>query len=693
MAEQKRLLLEDPVSSLSGIGTKKATVLVEAGFSTIFDLLRIYPSRYQDRRQAVLIDSLIPGSSALVKAELLSIKSYYARKGLMIVSAEFSDCSGKITVRWFNKTYLCRQLKAGKQYWLFGSTAPGKVIAITNPEIEAVDDEEKPANRSDQLLTPVYPANSRLAEARISPLSLRKLIDNCLNKLDWLESFPEFIRNSSFMVIAEALQHIHRPPCDEAVLKARHTLAFFDQVLFQIGVLKRREALTGFLTMPDANTAKPWQTDLALPFTLTKAQQQALGEVMADLGHEKDKPPMSRLLQGDVGSGKTLVAFLAMLHFNRDIAPDSQCVFMAPTEILARQHLQSFNLFFPQFSARAAILTGSQKAAEKKPVSAGIADGSITFIFGTHALFQEKIQFSNLSFCVIDEQQRFGVNHRRLLFRKGQNPHQLLLSATPIPRTLSLTIFGDMDTSIINELPPGRQPIKTVVANSFSQVVPILKKTLEAGQQVYLVCPLIEFSDKKDWTSVEEAADRVAELFPNASFACLTGQQSWAEKEAIMRSFKAGELQIIVATTVVEVGVDNPDASLMIIENADCFGLSQLHQLRGRVGRGAHLSTCVLVSHLAENCERLNIMASTNDGFELSMEDLKIRGPGDLVGTRQSGLSHPCFSHRIPQKLVENARKRAFEILTKESQPASEWFLLQMEKSFGQSYKTFMEGG
>lgn len=693
MADKKKLFLEDPVSSICGVGPKKSAALIGAGFASIFDLLRIYPAKYQDRRSATTIDALTIGSPALIKAELLSIKSYYARRGLTVISAEFSDHSGKVSVRWFNRVYLCRQLKPGKKYWLFGSAAPGKTITISNPEIEAADEDEVTASSPNPQLTPVYPSNTRLSEAKISPLSLRKLIDSCLDYIDWPGSFPDFIRNSPFMVIAEALQQIHRPDSEETVNKARHTLAFFDQVLFQIGVLKRREALTGFLTMPDTNQAKPWTTNLPLPFVPTRAQSQALGEIMADLDPQADKPPMSRLLQGDVGSGKTLVAFLAMLHFTRDVSRGSQCVFMAPTEILARQHLHSFKLFFPQFADLAAILTGSQKTAERKAIVADIANGSTRFIFGTHALFQEKVQFSHLEFCVIDEQQRFGVNHRRLLFNKGKNPHQLLLSATPIPRTLSLTIFGDMDTSIINELPPGRQPIKTIVASSFSQAVPLIKETINKGRQVYLVCPLIEISDKKDWTSVEEAAERIAELLPQASYACLTGQQSWNEKEAIMHAFKRGELQIIIATTVVEVGVDNPEASLMIIENADCFGLSQLHQLRGRVGRGAHLSTCVLVSHLAESCERLNILASTNDGFELSLEDLKLRGPGDLVGTRQSGLSHPCFSHRIPQKLVENARIRAFEILTGEKQQARHWFLQQMEKSFGQSYKTFMEGG
>ena len=322
-----------------------------------------------------------------------------------------------------------------------------------------------------------------------------------------------------------------------------------------------------------------------------------------------------------------------------------------------------------------------------------IATGAALFVFGTHAIFQEAVTFKELGLCIIDEQQRFGVNHRRLLFNKGTNPNQLLLSATPIPRTLSLTIFGDMDTSIISEMPPGRSPVATKIVKNFKSAISDIKSELELGHQVYIVCPLIEFSDERDWISVEEAAENVENLLPDFTYAILTGAQTWDEKELVMQSFKDRQLQILIATTVVEVGVDNPNATLMIIENADCFGLSQLHQLRGRVGRGSAKSQCILISHNEESSERLEVLASTNDGFELSVEDLRLRGPGDLVGTRQSGLGHPCFSHRIPQKLIENARKRAFEILTIEPTEVRDWFMNQMIRSFGDSYKTFMEGG
>lgn len=689
-----RLTLDDPLSKVRGIGPKKTEALRRCGIEQIIDLLRIYPARYQDRRTAKPVAQLVEGCESLVCLRLDSLKSYHARRGLTVINAEFSDATGKIGTRWFNRVYLTKQLITGKHYWLFGQVVRVKnQLTLSNPEIEPVDENSTGSGEADRL-TAVYASNARLSEASISPLSLRRLIAGILSSIDWEASLPTEIRESTFNTICEALEQVHRPASHEAAAKARHILAFFDQVLFQIGVLKRREALTGVLSLPDASQAEAADSHLPLPFPLTAAQKQCLGEIIYDLqAHTQGKPPMNRLVQGDVGSGKTLVAFLAMLHFLDQIAPAGQCAFMAPTEILARQHLCSFNRFFPQFAGRACIVTGSLKSAERKKLNQAISKGEVNFVFGTHALFQEHIEFAGLGLCVIDEQQRFGVNHRRQFVRKGDNPHQLLLSATPIPRTLSLTIFGDMDTSTISELPPGRQPIETLLTSSFAQTLPHIEQALQNQRQIYLVCPLIELSDKKDWTSVEEAADRMTDMLPDARIACLTGQQTWDEKERIMQDFKDGNIDMVIATTVVEVGVDNPNATLIIIENADCFGLSQLHQLRGRVGRGRHASMCILVSHIAEESERLKILASTNDGFELSLEDLRLRGPGDLVGTRQSGLSHPCFSHRIGQKLIENSRRRAFEILTGESAAVKEWFMAQMKKSFGDSYITFMEGG
>jgi ATP-dependent DNA helicase RecG len=689
-ASKTQLQLDSPVSTIKGIGPKKAAALVAAGFETVFDLLRNYPREYQDRRIPKAIKNLTLGDYSLVKAQLKTIKAAYARRGLTIISAEFYDNESTLSIKWFNKTYLTQQLKPNFYYWLFGKVVEthGK-LTLYNPEIEPAND-LKAANS--KHLTAIYPTNTHMSKANISPLGFRKLIQGILDQPSLLAGIPLALRENSYRKIFDSYLLLHRPSSFAALKEAQHTIAFFDQLLFQMGVLKRRENLTGKLSLPNQSKTMPYASPYPLPFELTGGQKKALGEIIFDLD-AKDSPPMNRLVQGDVGSGKTLVAFLAILEYILRISPGAQAVFMAPTEILANQHLIAFKKFFPQFADMAGIVTGSLKTKERRLAQDLLATGSMRVVFGTHALFQEQIQFKELGLCVIDEQQRFGVNHRRLLFNKGENPHQLLLSATPIPRTLSLTIFGDMDTSIIDELPPGRQEITTSIAASFNNAVGAIEKTLTNGNQVYIICPLIEMSEERNWVSVEEAADTVSDLFPLHNVACLTGAQSWDEKDETMFAFKNKEIDIVVATTVVEVGVDNPNATLIIIENADCFGLSQLHQLRGRVGRGSDKSSCILISRAKEQSERLSALVETNDGFKLSLSDLKLRGPGDLVGTRQSGLSHPCFAHDVPNKLIENARIRAFEILTKENLEVRDWFVAQMVKSFGGSYKTFMEGG
>ncbi len=680
--------LDSPVSLLKGVGPKRSQALNLAGFETIFDLLRNYPREYQDRRTPKTISELVLGDYSLVKAKLKSIKSVYVRRGLNIITGIFYDENESINIKWFNRTYLTKQLKPEFEYWLFGKVVEtsGR-LSLYNPEVEPTKN-----TPTSNHLTAIYPSNVKMSRAGISPLMFRKLIDGILDHPNLLSTIPKALLKGSYSKIFESYFEVHRPSSYKTLKDARYTIAFFDQLLFQMGVLKRREQLTGQLSLPDSANGVPYTPPHPLPFELTGGQKKALGEIVYDT-KRKSKLPMNRLLQGDVGSGKTLVAFLAILEYILEINPKGQAVFMAPTEILANQHLISFKKFFPQYSHLAGVITGSLKVKERRLANDLLATGATKIVFGTHALFQEKIVFNNLGFCVIDEQQRFGVNHRRLLFNKGTNPHQLLLSATPIPRTLSLTIFGDMDTSIIDELPPGRQPIDTSIASNFKTAARAIEETLNNGNQVYIICPLIEMSEVRDWVSVEEAADKVSDLFPDKNIECLTGAQSWEEKDHIMHAFRNGDIDIVVATTVVEVGVDNPNATLIIIENADCFGLSQLHQLRGRVGRGSDKSQCILISRNKEQSDRLEALAATNDGFKLSITDLKLRGPGDLVGTRQSGLSHPCFSHDVPNKLIENARIRAFEILTKEAPPVKEWFMEQMIKSFGGDYNTFMEGG
>ncbi|MGM0599205.1 MAG: ATP-dependent DNA helicase RecG [Candidatus Rifleibacteriota bacterium] len=685
-----KLILDTPVQDLKGIGPKKAQALKQAGFFSLLDLLRISPIRYQDRSQIVPLCRLLPDNTAqgLFKAKLKALKSFRIRRGLAIINATFYDSSTEVKARWFNKTYLTRQLKVENEYWLFGPAVEMKgQPVLSNPEIEPVKDEEL----QQQNLTPVYPSKSALSQAKISPLALRKLITRILAEIDWPGSFPVFSADSPFPAIANAFKNLHFPAEEKQAKKAEFTMAFFDQVLFQIGVLQRRKHLTGTLSLPDKNKTDKNNLDYELPFNLTNSQIKTINEILGDI--ESARHPMNRLLQGDVGCGKTLVAFITMLEHFKKHGHQTQIAFMAPTEVLARQQLATFKNFFTEFANKTAILTGSQKTAERNEINRQIKEGELNFIFGTHALFQDKVVFKNLSYCIVDEQQRFGVNHRRSFYRKGFNPHQLLLSATPIPRTLSLTIFGDMETSIIDELPPGRKPVETSIISDLAKTRNKIDQTLADHNKVYLVCPLIEFSEKFERTSVQEAFELISQMFPEANIKTLTGQQNWQEKELIMKTFKEGQIDILISTTVIEVGVDHPDATLMIIENAHGFGLSQLHQLRGRVGRSEKDSECILVSHMAESSNRLKILCQCHDGFELAMYDLKLRGPGDLVGTRQSGLSHPCFSHKITAGMIENARKRAFEILTIEKPSTRDWFKEKMIASFGDTYKTFMEGG
>ena len=588
------------------------------------------------------ISALQPQTQGLLKARLNSIKAFHARRGLTVINAEFADQTGKIGAKWFNKVYLTRQLKPGNEYWLFGSATTIKnQLVLSNPEIEPVDNEAVEA--TNRRLTPVYPSNSRLAEARISPLSLRKLIDNVLDQVDWAASFPPAVQESSFRVIAGAIADIHRPESDEELKKAKHTLAFFDQVLFQMGVLKRRENITGYLTLPDAVRHAPADSLYPLPFQLTNGQKQALGEIIADLKPGSDRPPMNRLLQGDVGSGKTLVAFLAMIDSAIELYPGSQCAFMAPTEILARQHLQNFVRFFPQFARHAVIITGSMKTAERRPLNEAVATGQALFIFGTHALFQEQTQFNRLNFCIIDEQQRFGVMQRGEMLSRGKTPHLLMMSATPIPRTISACLFGDMDISVIRERPEGRQKIETRLID-FTKIRDLMQFMIDesaAGGRTYWICPRVEEDGENYIASVEKRYKFLKKHLGPLGIGFIHGKMDSEQKSRELEKFRAGEIKVLVGTTVLEVGVDVPEASVVVIESPERYGLSQLHQIRGRVGRGSRRGVCLLLVNKIEEdvADRLRIMLATDDGFKIAEADHLLRGPGKISGYEQHGAS------------------------------------------------------
>jgi ATP-dependent DNA helicase RecG len=658
----------------------------------VLDLLRLFPKRHENRlavqkcaavRREAVWQGVFRGALKTLKVARLG-----GRK--CIIWATFADDSGSLRARWYNQPWLQQSLVEGQEYFLFGLAGLLKdEVILENPEIETVVSDFTPPQPN--ALTPVYGVGKALREANVSPRLLRKLIVQALADIDWKQSFPTLDPDQPFAKLKRALYDLHWPVNPADGQRARETMAFFDHVLFQLGVLRRREALTGVLTLPETAVAST-EVLPPSPFPLTTDQKTVCREILADLRGER---PMNRLLQGDVGSGKTIAAFLAMTEFCVHQVPGAQSVFMAPTDVLAQQQYRSFGRFFPHLASRAILLTGSTKGAERNKALALLASGEAVFVFGTHSLFQESVTFSRLGFCVVDEQHKFGVEQRRALVRKGsgKTPHLLMISATPIPRSLSLTIFGDMDVSIVKTMPPGRLPIQTHLAQTWEKVIEPLAAAFSQHRQAYYICPLVDASTKTAWASVTSAMERIVQRLPEARVERLTGRDTPERTAEIMAAFGAGAIDLLVATTVVEVGIDNPNAVVLVVENADRFGLSQLHQLRGRIGRGSAASHCYLISDQASECERLRILLEHLDGFAIAQEDLRLRGPGDLVGTRQSGLLHPAFANLARLDLVEKARKRAGELLTENPGAHGAWFLERMRESFGQSFETFMEGG
>ncbi|MBP7632897.1 ATP-dependent DNA helicase RecG [Candidatus Ozemobacteraceae bacterium] len=692
------ITLNTDVSLLRGIGPKRGEALHDAGLHTVTDLLRLQPRRYEDRTRIrplreLRAERLMQGP---FRGVVKSFRGSRPRAGLSIVWAEFDDGTAVVRARWFNRPYLVKSLVAGKAYYLYGTAVEMKGAPILdNPELELEDPAE--AAPVPGALTPVYSAGKAFSEAKLSGRQIRQLIARTLAAIDWAASFPNLLETGPFPRLRRAFFDFHWPRTQEAADHARHTAAFFDQVLFQMAVWERRKRVTGILGPDPAalSTPLPAEPGYPIPFRLTGDQSLVLGKMLAGLRQGAGCPPLNLLLQGDVGSGKTLVAFLAMRHHAERHEPGTTCVFMAPTEILARQHLERFRSFFPDAATDADLLVGALRPQDRRNLLAQLSDGRLRYVFGTHALFQDAVVVPNLSFCVIDEQQRFGVDHRRALTAKAgaRTPHLLLMSATPIPRTLSLTIYGDLDVGIIREMPPGRKPVATHLLGSPEDALPYIREAVSRREQVYYVCPLIETSKKIAATSVREAVERLRFALPEAAVAAVTGDLASERRQAAMEAFHAGNIDVLVATTVIEVGVDAPAATLMVVENAERFGLSQLHQLRGRVGRGERPSSCLLISADGEANERLRLVAGTTDGFELAAEDLRLRGPGDLAGTRQSGIAHPAFSHRMTPELIEKARNRALELLTVEPGETRDWFTARMRESFGNRLETFMEGG
>ena len=635
-----------PLTELKGVGPALAKKLEKLGLYRVEDLLFLLPLRYEDRTQLVRIGSLVAGARCLVSGEvLLAEVAFRGRRNLLV---RVSDGTGQLTLRFFHFSRQQQaQFQPGVHVSCFGEVRRGSSgFEMIHPEYRLLREGQDAA--MNDALTPIYPATEGVQQGRLRYLTDQAL--TMMRKAPPEELLPPSITQKLGMPsLANAIGYLHRPPPDADIgqlLEGRHPCQqrlAFEELLAHYLSLRNLRALAATEQAPaltdGAERVKAFIDDL--PFTLTGAQARVVDDILADLARPH---PMMRLIQGDVGSGKTVVAAIACL---KAIACGVQAAIMAPTEILAEQHWRNFSDWFRPLGIEPAWLSGSQKAAARREALAAIADGSAQLVVGTHALFQEGVEFQKLALVVIDEQHRFGVHQRMALRDKGVgsegHPHQLVMTATPIPRTLAMAAYADLDTSVIDELPPGRTPVTTVALPDTRRgdIVARVRAAVESGQQAYWVCPLIEESEVLDYQAAEKSYAMLTEALPDVRVGLVHGRMRPAEKEKGMQAFKRGLIQLLVATTVIEVGVDVPNASLMIVENAERMGLSQLHQLRGRVGRGAAQSHCVLLykpplGRIAR--ERLAVLRDTNDGFVVAQRDLELRGPGELLGTRQTGL-------------------------------------------------------
>ena len=658
--------LNTDVTSLKNIGPRYAERLEKLGIHSLGDMLYHFPHRYDDYSQMKPINKLRYGE----KVSLIgTIQSAHKRKisggRRTLVEAVISDGSGAMRLTWFNQPWLANKLKPGKQIVISGETDQylGR-LTMTNPSWSPVEQEHLMAKG----IVPIYPLTEK-----ISQRWLREKIDTVVEK--WApkvaDALPDWIKDQAGLPdLATTLKQIHFPNSWEDLNQASYRLAFDEIFFLQLGVLQQKFAWNQ-RSARSFEVSEEWvETQLErLPFALTGAQQKALAEVRADLasGH-----PMNRLLQGDVGSGKTVVAAMAVAIIAKQGA---QAAIMAPTSILAEQHYHSLSRILTEQAGFGPgdirLMIGATPEKEKERIRSGLAAGEIKLVVGTHALIEDPVEFADLQLAIIDEQHRFGVNQRATLREKGENPHLMVMTATPIPRSLALTVYGDLDLSVIDEMPPGRKDVGTHILypRERERAYSLIQRQIEAGKQAFIIYPLVEESDKsEEMAAVEEHARLKEEVFTHARLGLLHGRLAPDEKEEVMAKFRDGEYDILVSTSVVEVGVDVPNATVMLIEGANRFGLAQLHQLRGRVGRGSDQAYCILIPSNAEDVEneRLQAMAATNDGFKLAERDLEQRGPGEFLGTRQSGYTELRMASLMDVKLIEEARRYAQKLFQKD---------------------------
>ena len=626
--------LSDPVTMLKGVGEVRAKQLAQLNIFTLRDLICHFPRGYEDRTKLVPIEKLEPDVPACFRAMVMNTpRTSHIRKGLDLTKVQVADSTGRLNVTFFNSRFAAQQLEYGREYIFYGAVSGDFIgYSMTNPVFEAPESQPVTTRR----ILPIYPLTAGLTNA-----ALLRLVQQALAVCGLPEEIlPAEVREKYGILPAErAYFAIHEPNSMAEAELAKKRMIFEEFFVFSAGLALMRAARKEKKTEPytDFDMAPFYDS---LPFTLTGAQSRAVGEILEDF---RRGIPMNRLVQGDVGSGKTMVAAAAAYCAARNSA---QTALMAPTEILAEQHFASLSALFVPLGVSVALLTGSMTGKQKKDVRERIAAGEVQVVIGTHALLSESTRFDNLGLVITDEQHRFGVGQRSRLSAKGEDPHLLVMSATPIPRTLALILYGDLDVSILDELPPGREPVDTfLVGESYRpRINAFIRKQVAEGYQCFVVCPAAEENEELGIKAASVWAETLQQtVFPDLRIALLHGQMKGAEKEAAMASFARGEADVMVATTVIEVGVDVPNATLMVIEDADRFGLSQLHQLRGRVGRGKAKSYCILTTHNRnpETLQRLKALCKTTDGFKIAEEDLRLRGPGDFFGSRQSGL--PAF--------------------------------------------------
>lgn len=666
------------IKYLTGVGPQKAAVLnKELGIFSLHDLLYYFPYKYVDRSRVYRIHE-IDGNMPYIqlKGKIVGFETFGEGRGRRLV-AHFSDGTGVVDLVWFQSIkYILNKYKLHQEYIVFGKpTVFNGRINVAHPDI----DDPSALSLSGMGLQPYYNTTEKMKRSFLNSHAIAKMVASAIQLIQ--EPLPEtlspgILSEHHLMPLTEAIRNTHFPANPELLRKAQYRLKFEELFYVQLNILRyakdRRYKYKGYVFESVGNVFNTFY-ERNLPFELTGAQKRVMKEIRKDLGGGRQ---MNRLLQGDVGSGKTLVALMSML-----IAVDNgfQACMMAPTEILANQHYENIKELLFGMDVRVELLTGSVKGKKREAIYSALLTGEIHLLVGTHAVIEDTVGFSSLGLVIIDEQHRFGVAQRARLWSKNdQPPHVLVMTATPIPRTLAMTLYGDLDVSVIDELPPGRKPVTTIhqFDNRRESLYQSLRKQIDEGRQVYIVYPLIKESEKIDLKNLEEGYEQIRAEFPDCMISKVHGKMKAADKEAQMQLFVSGQAQIMVATTVIEVGVNVPNASVMVIENAERFGLSQLHQLRGRVGRGAEQSYCILVTNYKlteETRKRLEIMVRTNDGFEIAEADLKLRGPGDLEGTQQSGIAFDLKIANLAKdgQLLQYVREVAREVVEQDSDARS----------------------